>query len=450
MSTSPGPQRKKRSAGGEGGALVRATAARLIADVLQGSSLTDALGRQEKKVGASDRAFLQELCYGTCRWYFQLEFLAERLLDKPLKPREQVVKALVLVGLYQLLHSRVPAHAAIGETAGAARILDKPWATELVNAVLRRFQREGDALLQAAMAVPGARYSQPDWFIEAVEQSWPQQATALFEGLLERPPFTLRVNLRKRSLSDYAAELARLGITARPVSGIPSALILDRALPVDELPGFRQGVVSVQDAGAQLAAFLLDPQPGMRVLDACAAPGGKTGHLLERGGELDLVALDADATRLERVAENLERIGFSARLVEGDATQPAGEWARPAYDRILADVPCTATGVMRRHPDIRLLRRAADVPALVERQRQIVDALWRLLRPGGKLLYATCSVLPQENEGQMQAFLARHGDARVVELPAKRGIATDHGLQLLPVDRETDGFYYALLEKTAR
>ncbi len=429
---------------------MRATAARVIADVLQGSSLTDALGRREKKLGASDRAFLQELGYGTCRWYFQLEFLAERLLDKPLKPREQVVKALVLVGLYQLLHSRVPAHAAIGETAGAARILDKPWATGLVNAVLRRFQREGDALLQAAMAVPGARYSQPDWFIEAVEQSWQQQATALFEGLLERPPFTLRVNLRKRSLSDYAAELARLGITARPVSGIPSALILDRALPVAELPGFRQGVVSVQDAGAQLAAFLLDPQPGMRVLDACAAPGGKTGHLLERGGELDLVALDADGARLERVAENLGRIGFSAHLVEGDAARPAGEWARPAYDRILADVPCTATGVMRRHPDIRLLRRAADVPSLVERQRQIVDALWRLLRPGGKLLYATCSVLPQENEGQMRAFLARHGDARVVELPAKRGIATDHGLQLLPVDRETDGFYYSLLEKTAR
>ena len=428
---------------------MRATAAWVIADVLQGSSLTDALGRREKKVGESDRALLQELGYGTCRWYYRLEFLAAKLLSKPLKPREQVVKALILVGLYQLLFSRVPAHAAIGETAGAARLLGRPWATGLVNAVLRRFQREGEALLQEAIEVPGARYSQPAWFIEAVEQAWPQQAGALLGGLLERPPFTLRLNLQKTTLAGYAAELARLGVTARPVSGIPSALILDRPLPVAELPGFRQGVVSVQDAGAQLAAFFLDPKPGMRVLDACAAPGGKTGHLLERGGELELVALDVDGTRLERVAQNLQRLGRSARLVAGDAAAPAGEWAQHSYDRILADVPCTATGVMRRHPDIRLLRRPGDVQALVERQRAIVDALWRLLRPGGKLLYATCSVLPQENEEQVGAFLARHEDARVVELPSRRGIATEHGLQLLPVDRETDGFYYSLLEKGA-
>jgi len=282
-----------------------------------------------------------------------------------------------------------------------------------------------------------------------VEQAWPQQAGALLEGLLERPPFTLRLDLHKTTPAGYAAELARLGVTARPVRGIPSALILDRPLPVAELPGFREGVVSVQDAGAQLAAFFLDPEPGMRVLDACAAPGGKTGHLLERGGKLELVALDADGTRLERVAQNLQRLGRSAHLVVGDAAAPAGEWAQRSYDRILADVPCTATGVMRRHPDIRLLRRPGDVQALMERQRRIVDALWRLLRPGGKLLYATCSVLPQENEEQVGAFLARHEDARVVELPTGRGITTEHGLQLLPIDRETDGFYYSLLEKGA-
>jgi len=435
--------------GTTGGALLRATAAQVIADVLQGSSLTDALDRREKQVGEIDRAFLQELGYGTCRWYYRLEFLATKLLSKPLKPREQVVKALILVGLYQLLFSRVPAHAAIGETAGAARNLGRPWATGLVNAVLRRFQREGETLLQEAIKVPGARYSQPAWFIEAVEQAWPQQAGALLEGLLERPPFTLRLDLHKTTPAGYAAELARLGVTARPVRGIPSALILDRPLPVAELPGFREGVVSVQDAGAQLAAFFLDPEPGMRVLDACAAPGGKTGHLLERGGKLELVALDADGTRLERVAQNLQRLGRSAHLVVGDAAAPAGEWAQRSYDRILADVPCTATGVMRRHPDIRLLRRPGDVQALMERQRRIVDALWRLLRPGGKLLYATCSVLPQENEEQVGAFLARHEDARVVELPTGRGITTEHGLQLLPIDRETDGFYYSLLEKGA-
>jgi len=428
---------------------LRAMAAGVISDVMQGDSLTEALPRRQEKVSESDRAFLQELSYGVCRWYFRLEFLADRLLAKPLKPRERKMKALILIGLYQLLYSRVPAHAAIGATAGAAGVLGRPWATGLVNAVLRRFQREGDALLQQAMEVPPARYSQSAWFVEAVERAWPQQARAIFEGLLERPPFTLRVDLQRTTLADYAAKLARFGITARPVKGVPSALILDKAVPVTRLPGFSAGVVSVQDAGAQLAAYLMALQPGMHVLDADAAPGGKTGHLLERSKELKLVALDADERRLQRVAENLRRLGRAAQLVTGDAAHPAGKWARPRYDRILADVPCTATGVMRRHPDIRLLRRVEDVETVALRQREIVDALWQLLRPGGKLLYATCSVLPQENEGQVEAFLARHEDAEVAILPSQRGIVTAHGLQLLPVDRETDGFYYSLLEKRA-
>lgn len=433
--------------GQDRGAPVRAAAARVVAGVLQGQSLNDVLARHQQKVADVDRALLAELAYGVCRWYFRLDFIAGQLLSRPLKARDGELRALILVGLYQLLFSRVAAHAAIGETAGAATLLGRKWATGLVNAVLRRCQREGEKLQAAVDQVPVARYSQQQWFIDAMQSAWPLEAGAILDGLLERPPFTLRVDLRRTSLSAYAKRLARRGLTARPVKGVPSALILDKPVPVAGLPGFAEGLVSVQDAGAQLAAGFLDLRPGMRVLDACAAPGGKTGHLLEQADDLDLTAMDVDRQRLQKVRENLQRLDGSARLVVGDAARPEGDWARSGYDRILADVPCTATGVMRRHPDIRILRRAEDVQQLVGRQREILLALWRLLRPGGKLLYATCSLLPEENEEQIAAFLGTRDDARAISLSCARGVVSDHGLQLLPVDRETDGFYYALLEK---
>jgi len=431
------------------GTLLRARLARVIAAVLEGHSLTDALQQGREKVAERDRALLGELAYGVCREYFRLQALSAMLLRQPLKDRDREIHALLLGGFYQLLHTRIPPHAAIGETAGAARLLGRKWAVGLVNGVLRRFQRERKAFLSRldAMDSPELRYQLPGWLVRSVKDAWPEQAHDVFTGLSLRPPFTLRVNLQRNSLSDYAALLGEQGLTARPVKGVPSALILDEAVSVDRLPGFSRGRVSVQDAGAQLAAFLLDPRPGMDVLDACAAPGGKTGHILEYARDLRLVAMDADERRLERVAQNMARLGFSAQLVVGDASRPEGEWAQRRYDRILADVPCTATGVIRRHPDIRLLRRAGDVAALRVRQQAILDALWPLLRPGGKMLYATCSLLPQENEEQIAGFLRRQPDAHAVMLQPGQGMATPHGLQLLPDTLETDGFYYALLEK---
>ncbi|WP_041070037.1 16S rRNA (cytosine(967)-C(5))-methyltransferase RsmB [Thiolapillus brandeum] len=431
--------------------MLRAQLALVLREVLEGRSLNDALRRGQEKVPSRDRALLAELAYGVCRHYFSLEALAGMLLRQPLKDKDLDVQALLLGGLYQLLHTRIPAHAAIGETAGAARVLRKKWAVGLVNGVLRHFQREQEALLSRLeqMNSRQVRYQLPDWLIGELKKAWPEQAEAVIAGLSLRPPFTIRVNLQRNSLSEYASLLKEAGMTARPLKGIPSALMLDEAVSVEELPGFFQGAVSVQDGGAQLAAFLLDAQPGMTVLDACAAPGGKTGHILEHTRDLQLTAVDFDPGRLERVAQNMARLGFRANLARGDASHPRGAWAEQAYDRILADVPCTATGVIRRHPDIRLLRRPADVQNLQLRQQQILDALWSLLQPGGKMLYATCSLLPQENDEQVERFLLKQPDASAVMLPPGRGMMTTHGLQLLPDTLETDGFYYALLEKRA-
>ena len=425
----------------------RIAAARALARVLRGASLTDAMAVQRKNLQGSDYALAGELAYGSCRWHYRLQALLERLQRKPFKSGDADIQALVLIGLYQLMFTRIPEHAAVAETAGAARLLGKQWAVAVINGMLRRFQREQESMLADVGKLPQACFSQPQWLIDSIRQSWPVQWQQVLEGLLLRPAFTLRVNLSRISLQQYASRLADAGVTSRPVQGVPSALILDNPMPVESLPGFVAGLVSVQDAGAQLAAWLLDPQPGMRILDACAAPGGKTGHLLEREPEIRITALDVDADRLQNVADNMIRLGYSSNLQQGDDRRPAGEWAEPGYDQILLDVPCSATGVMRRHPDIRLLRRQGDISELAKRQKQIMDAVWPLLKPGGKMLYATCSVLEQENEHQVKAFASRHDDVKVHQLEYAGAVACGHGLQVLPKDNSMDGFYYALLEK---
>ncbi|WP_456377362.1 16S rRNA (cytosine(967)-C(5))-methyltransferase RsmB [Thiolapillus sp.] len=434
---------------GNAGALLRSRVALVLAEVLRGHSLTEALQIHQPRVAERDRALLAELAYGVCREFFYLDAIAGQLLRQPLKKKDQDIRALLLSGLYQLVFTRIPAHAAIGESAGAARLLKKKWAVAVVNGSLRCFQRESQQLIEKIKRqnTPEVRYNQPRWLVDAICKAWPQQAESVLKGLQLRPPFILRVNLQRCELSEYISELAAEGLKGRLVPGIPSALMLEKPVDVSRLPGFGEGRVSVQDGGAQLAAFLLDAQPGMRVLDACAAPGGKTGHLLEHTPDLDLVAVDVDAQRLARVAENMQRLGFSPQLLAGDASRPEGAWAKCVYDRILVDAPCTATGVMRRHPDIKLLRRPADVEALVQRQKEILAAQWSLLKPGGKMLYATCSLLPQENDEQISSFLREHEDARAVMLASRTGIGMHHGLQLLPDKLETDGFYYALLEK---
>jgi 16S rRNA (cytosine967-C5)-methyltransferase len=398
-----------------------------------------------------DRPLVQELCYGVLRTLPRQEALAGLLLRKPLKRVDGDLEALILVGLYQITDTRIPPHAAVAATVEAARAMGKGWAASLVNALLRRFQRERDALLLRAGRSPEARWLFPRWLLDRIKGAWPEAWEEIVAASNARPPMCLRVNRRQATRAEYSRRLAAAGMTARPDAGSDAGLTLDQPAATAHLPGFDDGWVSVQDAGAQLAAGLLDARPGERVLDACAAPGGKTAHILERAdNDLDLTALDADAQRLERVRENLRRLDLSARVIRGDATAPESEWSRVPYHRILLDAPCSATGVIRRHPDIKWLRRDTDIPALTRLQGRMLDALWPLLAPGGTLLYATCSLLPEENEQQIRAFLSRRPDVREHLLDVPWGVPRTAGRQLLPREGGTDGFFYARLEKAAR
>lgn len=424
----------------------RFVAARVLSRVLQdGQSLTAALDNAFLTIdSAKDRAFIQALCYGVCRQFHRLDFILSQLLDKPLKDTD--VKALALVGLYQLNFMRVKPHAAVSETVLAAR--KKPWAKSLINAVLRTYLREQEGIEHKADKFPVAALSHPDWLIKQIEQDWPGQALQILQENNQQPPMALRVNLSKISLEGYLQLLTEQDIAAQTVSFCPSAIILDKPVPVDLLPGFVDGSVSVQDTAAQLAAGLLNVQPGHRVLDVCAAPGGKAAHILESQAQLkELVAVDIDESRMQRVSENLQRLNLQAKLVVGDGANPQSWWDGKPFDRILLDAPCSALGVIRRHPDIKLLRRAEDIGQLQALQQAILKAVWPLLAPGGLLLYATCSILKQENEQQVQAFLAEHGDAVELPIHADWGIAGVCGRQILTGESAMDGFYYALIRK---
>ncbi len=426
---------------------VRAAASLAVADVLNGRSLSGVLEARLDGFEPRDRALGAELAQGVCRWQPRLAFFTDRLLKKGLRERDSDVLALLWIGLYQLEHTRVPAHAAVAASVEAVRGLGKQWAAGLVNAVLRNYQRRYGDLNAAAEQEPVARYAEPAWLITAIRDAWTDDWRDVLEALLQRPPMTLRVNRRQIDRDRYAAQLAAAGLIAHPVAGVAQALQLEQPVSVEALPGFADGQVSVQDAGAQLAAELLDVDPGQWVLDACAAPGGKTCHVLERTPAARMQAVDISESRLARVRANLERLHLQAEVSCGDAARPEGEWARRQYPRILLDVPCTATGVLRRHPDIKLLRRAQDVTELTLRQAAILDAMWPLLEPGGKLLYVTCSILPAENDQQIDAFLQRQARASARPIQADWGRPSDHGRQLRPGEQDMDGFFYALLEK---
>jgi len=424
----------------------RLVAARVLFRVLQdGQSLTAALDNAFLAIeSGKDRAFIQALCYGVCRQYHRLDYILSQLLDKPLKDTE--VKALALVGLYQLKYMRVKPHAAVSETVLAAR--KKPWAKSLINAVLRTYLREQEELEHKADKIQVAALSHPDWLIKQIERDWPEQALNIFLENNLQPPMVLRVNLAKVSREQYLQLLTGQNVEAEIVSFCPAAIKLDKPVPVDILPGFADGLVSVQDTAAQLAAGLLDVRPGHRVLDVCAAPGGKAAHILESQPQLkELVAVDIDESRMHRVSENCRRLKLQATLVVGDAANPSGWWAGKPFDRILLDAPCSALGVIRRHPDIKLLRRAEDIQQLQALQQSILKAVWPLLASGGLMVYATCSILKQENEQQVKAFLAEHGDA--VELPINAGWGTSGacGRQIFTGESAMDGFYYACISK---
>jgi len=425
----------------------RASAAKLLLQLNRGRSLSALLDSGMNGIAAADRALVKEFCFGVARWWPQLEALSRILLKSPLKKKDDDVGALILLGLYQMLHMRVAPHAALAETVEAARVLKKPWASGLVNAVLRRFQRERETLLRQINGNPVARCAYPDWLLQRFRQAWPDQWECIVAGSLERPPMSLRVNLNRTSRRSYMAQLARVGLEAGPIPWVDSGLVLSGAVSIESLPGFGDGLVSVQDGGAQLAAGLLNPAAGNLVLDSCAAPGGKSCHLLEWADDIQLTAVDIDAQRNDRIWENLHRLSFKADVCQGDASRPGGVWAERRYDRILLDVPCTATGVIRRHPDIKLLRRPEDVPRLVEIQRRILNTTWPLLKPGGILLYATCSLLPEENHLQTASFLDAHSDAREQVIDTEWGHPCNIGRQTLPGENTMDGFYYACMEK---
>ena len=429
----------------------RLAAALALAQVLQGkSSLAGALPALLAKVPARDKALAQQLAFGTARWQPALALFAGKLLRKPFKASDRDLEALLLVGLYQLLHTRIPAHAAISETVNGAAGLGKGHAKGLLNAVLRNAQRSGPELQQALADDPVFVSAHPLWLLERLQQDWPDQWPAMVAANNAHPPFCLRVNRRLTGRDAYLEKLAEAGLEASACQWSADGIRLAEPCPVEQLPGFGEGWVSVQDEAAQLAAPLLQLAPGQRVLDACAAPGGKTCHMLEREPGLGAVlALDAESLRLQKVAQNLERLGLAAELVVADARDRAAWWDGQPFDRMLLDAPCSATGVIRRHPDIKLTRQRADIAPLAALQGQLLDALWPTLATGGVLLYATCSVLPQENTQIIGAFLERTRDARELPIEEGFGLAQGHGRQLLPQQRGADGFYYARLVKGA-
>ncbi|AYG42811.1 16S rRNA (cytosine(967)-C(5))-methyltransferase RsmB [Pseudomonas sp. Leaf58] len=429
----------------------RLAAARALAAVLSGkASLNSSLPAQLDKVDERDRGLTQDLAFGTARWQPRLDLLAAQLLQKPFKAADADVQALLLVGLYQLFYTRIPAHAAIGETVGCADKLKKPWAKGLLNAVLRRAQREGEELLASMERDPVVRTAHPRWLQKALKAFWPEQWEAICAANNAHPPMILRVNRRHHSRDAYLALLAEAGISASACQYSRDGIVLGEACDVRGLPGFAEGWVSVQDEAAQLSADLLDLAPGQRVLDACCAPGGKTCHLLEaEAGLAHVVAIDLEAKRLTRVRENLDRLQLDAELIACDARDTASWWDGKPFQRILLDAPCSATGVIRRHPDIKLTRQADDIPALAALQGELLDALWPTLEVGGTLLYATCSSLPTENTEVIDAFLTRTPGARELDLATEAGLRQPHGRQLLAQEGGHDGFYYAKLIKIA-
>ncbi len=428
----------------------RAAAARIIVEVsVRGRSLDAALAESLARAPqlAASAALIQELVYGTLRWYQQLDGIARLWLRRAPRARDADVHALLLLGLYQLRAMRVPPHAAVQATVEAASALGKPWAKDLLNACLRGYLREperANALLATHAAL---RLSHPAWLLAELERAYPADWAAIAAANNAHAPLSLRVNLARTTRAAYLAQLAAAGLAAQASAVCGSAVSLQAPCPVEALPGFAHGLVSVQDVAAQFAAPLLAARAGERVLDACAAPGGKTTHLLEHTPGIELVALEQDAARAALIHANLARLKLHATVQVADATAPARWWDGRPFARILLDAPCSATGVIRRHPDIKLRRKPEDLARLAQTQARLLAQLWPLLQRGGKLLYVTCSVLPRENEERIAAFLAHTADAAACALELPYGHARRVGWQLLPGEHDNDGFYYACLAK---
>ena len=420
-------------------------------------ALTEVLDEHKSLTGSSalsalrdsrDNALARHLAYGVLRWLTALEWIAAQLFAKPLKQRDRDVRRLVLIGLQQLWHDQTASHAAVNETAECARLLGKPWAVGLVNAVLRRFQREQQSLL-SDLDQHEARFAHPRWLRDEIKQDWPERCQQIFAANNQQAPLWLRINRQQANEAVLRQQLQTAGfeITDHPYA--KDAICITPAAAVSKIPGFENGWLSVQDPAAQLARDLLNPADDERILDACAAPGGKTAHLLESCPGLKLTVLDKQAERVDQIHQNLERLSLTADTLTGDAGTPEQWWDKTRFNKILLDAPCSATGVIRRHPEIKWLRSCEQVDAVVKTQAALLAALWPLLEPGGVFVYATCSILQRENEAQIQAFLKQHKDAEPVTINADWGIALTFGRQIMPSEAQMDGFYYAVLCKSA-
>jgi 16S rRNA (cytosine967-C5)-methyltransferase len=430
------------------GAAVRADAARgLAAVVFDGVSLRPALAEANAAVpDPRDRALMSALLLATTRWWLRYDAVQARLLERRLPTGAREIRCLLALGLVQMAVLGLPAHAVVAASVDAVRTLGRPRHAGLVNALLRRYLRERDGIEADLDRDPVTRTAHPRWLIDAIGRDWPDVAEDIFEADNREAPLTLRVNRRRCGREALCARLADAGIEADAHPALPDAVVLGESTDVRRLPGYAEGWFSVQDGAAQYVAECMDVASGQRILDACAAPGGKSAHLLERA-DIELLALDRDPARLARMTDNLARLGLAAQLVAADAGRPETWWDGRAFDRILLDAPCSASGILRRQPDVRLHRRAADLAPLVASQAGLLAALWPLLAPGGRLVYATCSLLRAENQQVIEGFLATEADARSLPLPDNAGVAAGPGRQRLPGTGGMDGFYYAVVEK---
>ncbi len=416
----------------------------------EGQSSSDVLAQVEFE-NPSDTSLFKAIVLGACRYFQRLEALSHLLLRKKFKPKDQDLLCLLIIGLYQLEYSRVPDHAAISETVNACRLLKKDWATKLLNGVLRNYLRQKNSLNQKLDNDWETKFSFPEWLINRIKPHYKGQVEQILEQSNQQAPMSLRVNLMKTTREQFCATLDEVGLGYQQHPLVDSAVVLEQAVPVQSIPGFTDGLCSVQDVAAQLAAQLLAPTQGQLVLDACAAPGGKTASLLEfTHNNLSIDAVDIDPQRCYRIQENMERLELSAEIHAEDALAFM-QGKQEHYDAILLDVPCSATGVIRRHPDIKLLRRDDDIEELVAIQQQLLAAAWQALKPGGKLLYATCSILFDENSHQIDTFIKQESNVNLMDLPAQLNEISHSqpGCQILPGTQSMDGFYYALLEKQA-
>jgi len=428
---------------------IRALAAKCIYAVIdKGRSLGDELPKQQEKVEGKDKGLLQEICYGVIRYLPELEYEVQQLIQKPLTGKQRVFHFLMLVGLYQIKYTRIPDHAAVSETVAATKPLKNSHLKGLINGVLRNYQRTIERQNENSSEhdkLPDAiKFNHPSWFIKKIKIAYPEQWQNILVANQDKPPMWLRVNQQHHTAEQYIALLDEVDIQHEYIDPFSKAIKLKQAVDVSKLPNFAEGHVSIQDGAAQQAAKLLDCQPNDKVLDCCAAPGGKTCHVLELTPQIEsMLALDVDENRLIRVQDNLSRLKLTAQIVTADAATNEW-WDGQLFDRILLDAPCSGTGVIRRHPDIKWLRKASDIEQLILLQEKILKNIWSLLKPGGTLLYATCSILSEENSKQVQHFIENNNDALLISITEDK---TDIGWQILPNEHSMDGFYYAKLVK---